>query len=443
MSPLDCSPRSAAALADEAFWRSNEHFFAERMGQPCCTLAGLSLLLAQLPGNFAVVVHGEVDCLNNFPHFDGVSLPQFYCTGISEKEFASGDTARPLRECLEAVIAEKSPEVVFVLSMCLMEMIHDDFPRIAADVAARTGVPVVPLRTSGLKVVSQAEYSDEFYALLAGLFPQAVAPEPGLVNLVGLPRLGPEQNRELEEALRAAGARLNRSFPMDADLPGWRGIGRAAANLIVDIGLYPRLSDYLRRRAARCSEVPLPVGFRQTQRFFRALGEAIGRPRAVEDAVRARAEAAGRAVESFRKRFDGLRLAVGLRMANFSRPAQLAADGTAEIDAFAELGWDVTLLVQGPPDPAGRRHFQERLERLGCGLPALIFAEPDELAGQLGSGRFDAAYLGDHAREYARRAGLALVPVGALRPFFSGVPGNLDLLRRALEAVPVGAAPPR
>jgi nitrogenase molybdenum-iron protein alpha/beta subunit len=426
--------------SDDQFWRRNERFFTERMGQPCCTLAGISKMLAHLPGNFAVVVHGEMDCLNNFPHFEGGSLDRFYCTHVSQHEFAAGDTARPLRQCLDAVIEAQAPDAVFVLSMCLMEMIHDDFPRVTSEIAARTGVPIVPLRTSGLEVVSEAEYIDSFYCELGRLFPAPPRPEPGLVNFVGLPALGSDAAAELARALDAAGLRMSCSYPIAAGLDDWRRIGCAAANFVVDTPLYPRFVAALQASRVPCHDVPLPAGLAQTQSFYHAIGEAAGRRQDVERAVAGAADATRAAVDSFKRRFQGLRLAVGLRMANFNGPAQLALDGLAEVRAFLELGLDVTLLIQGPPDVRGRSYFQSRLQALGFNLPSLVFAEPGELTEHLGSGRFDLAYMRDHARQYTQRAGIALITTGTLRPLLCGALDNVKAITRAAESRRVAAA---
>ena len=420
--------------SDELFWRKNERFFTQRMGQPCCTLAGISKLLSHLPGNFAVVVHGEMDCLNNFPHFEGCSLDRFYCTHVSQLQFSRGDTASPLRECLEAVLETQRPQAVFVLSMCLMEMIHDDFPKVVADISARTGVPIVPLRTSGLQVVAEAEYTDDLYCQLSRIFPRASSADPALVNLVGLPALSAHATAELSAALSAAGRRLNCTYPAAASLDDWQRLDLADVNLLVDASMYPKLTELLRASRRTCHDVPLPIGCEQTSAFYRATGAALGERAAVERAAHAWAEKAATGVADFKRRHAGLRLAAGLRMANFSSPAQLARDGLAEISAFTELGLQVTLLIQGPPEVKGRSYFQARLSELGCELPSIVFAEPGELAEHLGSGRFDLAYLRDHARQYTERAGLPLISAGRLQPLFGGVLENLKTLTRAVES---------
>ena len=45
----------------------------------------------------------------------GPNKINFYCTGLTEKEFVSGRTQEPLTRCLRAVASEARPEAIFVL----------------------------------------------------------------------------------------------------------------------------------------------------------------------------------------------------------------------------------------------------------------------------------------------------------------------------------------
>ncbi|HBL18471.1 MAG: hypothetical protein A2X36_10835 [Elusimicrobia bacterium GWA2_69_24] len=423
-------------MSDEAFWDANQRFFTERMGQPCCTLAGIARILTQMPGRFAVVVHGEDGCLDCFPHFEGRSVSHFYGSRVSQLDCAAGRTEAVLESCLAAVLAgQDRPELVFVLSSCLMEMIGSDLEGVCRRAARKHGVPVLALRTSGLKIVSQAEYTDWFYGVLAGLGgsrPRRPA-APGALNIVGLPRLEPGPRRELESLLAAAGARLRCSYPLDAGLDDWRSFAAAAAHAVVDSGLYPSFTARLRKLEAPLIPVPLPVGLAPTLRFFRAIARAFAAVPAMDRALAGPAAEARERMRGFARRFGGLRVAVGLRMANFAGASRLAFDGLGELAAFTELGWKPTLLIQGPPEKKARDYFASRLRRLGCRAPALVFAEPGELEHLLGGGRFDAAFMGDHARDYARAAGVPLIGASSLAPFFGGIARNLAVFAAALD----------
>ena len=50
--------------ADEAFWQKQEARKRGLLGQPCCTQSNMSWAMMDVPGDFAVVVHGEFDRAN-------------------------------------------------------------------------------------------------------------------------------------------------------------------------------------------------------------------------------------------------------------------------------------------------------------------------------------------------------------------------------------------
>jgi len=437
-------PRVASvADQDEKFWREQEKRLTQQIGQPCCTLAGICSVLSGLPGPFAVVVHGERDCLNSFVHYQGVSSNQFYCTNMSQLQFATGQTAEPLRRCLEFIARERSPSAILVLGTCLTEMIHDDFETVAREVSQRAGIPVLTLRTSGLQASSQTDMLDWLFSTLAQ-FPKASAGDrleqsrARRLNLIGAPSLENGQARqELSEILGKAGLELNGSYPYDVSFADWGRLTHAAANFVVDPTLYPKLLSQTEGHGVPSIDVPLPVGITQTRRFFRKIGSYFGVEGLMEKAIRPWAQPAEKRLEAFRKRFAGLRLALGLRMVNNYRSDQLAYDGLGDLAAFTEAGFDVTLLIQGPPEEKSRRHFRDRLEQLGCRLAFVVFPDPYDLPPLLRAGRFDLAYLADHARGEARQAGVPMVRSRCLEPFFRGAQDNLDYLETILNEIGV------
>ena len=99
--------------------------------------------------------------------------------------------------------------------------------------------------------------------------------------------------------------------------------------------------------------------------------------------------------------------------------------------ALAELGFDLTLMVQGPPDKAPK--FQAMFDRRGVEHPFEVFPEPWNLSEHLGGGRFDVAYLADHCRGECRKAGVPMIVSRELEPYYSGVGSNLEHLDRLLR----------
>lgn len=462
---------------DEPFWQNQEKRIQGALGQPCCTLSGISTGLINMEGDFAVVVHGEDECAACFRHV-GVSAAQFYCDGLTEKEFVTGETSEPLEACLRAVAEETSPEAIFVLGACPVEVIGDRFELVVDKVQKdHPTIPMVPLHTSGLKVGSQAAMLDWMFSTLAAI-PGTVPPvdqawrkQVGLAgmdlvfsylsknaealsvvqeqaanlperrelasehcaNFVGLPRSTRRGDSESEVAtvLREAGVELVANFPRAATFQDWRAIKHAKATFIADRSLYPKLVNVLEGHGQEVLEVPLPTGVAQTDDFYRTVGEVYGVSDGIFDIVAREREAAMAAVETFKARYAGLKVAMGIRMLNNYEADQLAYMGLGDYRALAELGFDLTLMVQGPPDKAPK--FQAMFDRRGVEHPFEVFPEPWNLSEHLGGGRFDVAYLADHCRGECRKAGVPMIVSRELEPYYSGVGSNLEHLDRLLR----------
>jgi hypothetical protein len=256
------------------------------------------------------------------------------------------------------------------------------------------------------------------------------APPPSC-NLLGLPRRQADRS-ELAEALAAAGIRLGERLPEDASLDAWRRVSWADVTLVVDRSLYPQLVKTLEQdHGLSTLEVPLPTGLRQTRRFYQLLGDHFGVTERLTEVLSAHDARARAARERFRKRARGLRLALGLRMLNNYRADQLAYGGLGDAEALRELGFDITLLIQGPRKAAPR--FEALLEAAGCALPYQIFPSPWNLAPLLAEGGYDVAYLADHSREEARKAGVPMIESRSLRPLYAGIEPNLEQLAELLR----------
>ncbi|MBI4676510.1 MAG: hypothetical protein HY748_02885 [Elusimicrobia bacterium] len=406
--------------------------------QPCCSLSGAAAMLSAMEGRFAVVVHGERDCLNSFLAFNFPGAERFYCTNLGETQAALGRTSKALERCLEAAAAKDAPQALIVLGTCLTEMIGDDFPAVARRFSRRMGVPVLALRTSGLRSGTQAELLDLLYASLSTLSPRrgrgrSRKEGKGLI-LVGLPADGAVGGAsEIERTLERLGLDLVGSFPHRGDLDAWRRIGGADAAFVVDRSLYPRFAAALESRGMSVAEVPLPIGLGQSLRCLEIIARRFGVEERLKDAAADGARECRREIARFRADFRGLSLAYGLRMCTNYEGDFLAYEGLGDLEFFAELGFRTALLVQGAPESESRRRIGERLRALGRKEPFLVFPDPIVLPGILSKGGFSLAYLGGHAGPEAARAGVPLVATRSLSPFFKGCLDNIARVRELLS----------
>lgn len=477
--PQDLPPAYLKArAADEPFWRAQEARVQGSTGQPCCTLSGISTGLIRMPGDFAVIVHGEDECASCFLHY-GPSSHRFFCTGLGEEHFVTGETGARLERCLRLVAGEVAPQAIFVLGACPIEVIGDRFETVVE--AVQQDFPHIPMRamhTSGLKVGSQTAMLDWMYSTLVGLptrppvdpaWREAVAaagldtvdaflslsPEDLLARhraareLVEPPPLARERcvaflglpNRddlggyaaEWEAVLREVGLVVTGDYPYAATLEDWRTATWPKAVFAVDRLNFPQTVQAMRAADVQVVDVALPAGLEATDAFYRTLGEVYGLAAEIEAAVAPRRAAAVAAIEAFRARRGGLRMAMGLRMLNNYKTDQLAQQGLGDYAALAELGFDITVMVQGEPEKQAR--FEEMFARRGIHVPFTMFAEPWNLAEHLGGGRYDIAYLGDYAREEARKAGLPMIVSRLLYLGYDGVARNAAAVESKLAQV--------
>lgn len=462
-----------ATVDDEAFWQHQQKRREKQFGQPCCTQSGMSWTMIDMPGNFAVVIHGEYDCLNCFHHHVGRSAFQYYSTRLTEEMLTTGRTEAALRECLELVARHQRPEVVIVLGTCPVEVIGDQFGPVVQAVSAETGIPMIPLRTSGLALSSQQQMLDWLFKTLATLPPAPpvdrtwqrevallamdalfghhagssdaaalvarlrAAPSPRVggsarVNLVGMPHVAGAVPEPVV-LLASAGVDVNGSYPEGASITEWRAIRHAQAALVSDVAMYPRLLEVLARDHHQAIvEVPIPVGLGASLRLYEAIGAATDRLDAVRAAITPAADAARAAIDAGRARVAGAKVGVTIRMLANYRSDNLAYDGLGEVEALTELGLDVHLFVQGPPEDGPREQFAAQLAARGNQLPFTVFPGPWVLGDYLRDAGCDLVVSSDTVRNEARAVGVPHLPTGSLRPYLQGVPAIAEAVSAAL-----------
>lgn len=436
-----------ARPADELFWQEQERVMQGGLGQPACTLSGISTGMMKMRGRFAVVIHGERECASCFRH-GGPANVQFFFTGLQEREFVTGETHERLRRCLHLVARKVQPDVILVLGACPIEVIGDRFEVQVNEIAeAYPHITFRALHTSGLKVGTQTAMLDWMFETLASVpeqplateiarwdfgTPPVDAPRERSLNLLAVPMPLRHELAPIEPygTLSTAGLHLIGSYPEASSLSAWRVIHHAAATFVADRSLYPKFVGTLEARGQQVVQVPLPIGLGPTLALYDVIGQSTGRAEEVAAAIAPLREHAETSIAAFRERFAGMKLAYGVRMVNNYQADLLAYGGLGDYHALMELGFDVTLLVQGPPDK--RDKFKKMFERRGVDLPFEMFLEPWVLGDILRDGQFDLACVADHVRNEASKAGVPMIVSRALHPWLTGVPHTTVELSRIL-----------
>ncbi len=405
------------------------------LAQHGCAMTGFIFQLSGMPGRLSLVIFGERDCANAMPRLRAktASDPEWnvFSVGLQESDVVSGSAEERLAQCLRAVASDPggAPEGILVLSTCLSDMIGADPVPVCRAIEQETGVRIVPVATSGLRLRTQAEVGDWVARTMVTEFGRGGEPDSAAVNLIGYstdPAERPEYQRwtfqaEVAEALRPAGLRLNAQAPIGASLEDWRNLPLAGLSVVVDRAMYADLLARIERPGHRVVEMGQPYGLARTDAFYHAIAQATGRSLeaglAALDARRAAVEALAQA----RERFAGRRLAYGIGSHHNFRPDDLASEGLGALPLMIEMGFDVEIVIQERDRPDVHERIRRNLAAMGVDLPYRLFYEPAVLAPALAEGRFDVGYLSDFLMGQAAQVHLPTVPLGHLLPGYRGV----------------------
>lgn len=425
------------------------------LAQHGCAMTGFAFQLAGIPGDLSLVIFGERDCANAMPRLRAktASDPKWevFSAGLREQDVVAGLAEERLERCLRAVAAPRRrapgvvhpPEGIVVLSTCLSEMIGADPVPACRKIEDETGVPIVPVATSGLRLRTQAEVADWVARTMVTGFGRRGDPDPTAINLIGfttdpveLPKdLHRTFQGEVADALRPAGLRVNAQAPIGASLDDWRNLTLGGLSVVVDRAIYGDLLKLLEHPGHRVIEIPQPYGVARTDAFYRAIAEATGR-RLDDDLVGLEARrTAVQALEEARERFAGRRLAYGIGSHHNFRPDDLASEGLGALPLMIEMGFDIEIVIQERDRPDVHERIQRNLKAMGIDLPYRLFYEPAVLAPVLAEGRFDVGYLSDFLMGQATQVHLPTVPLGHVVPGYRGVPRAVGQFGRAAGTV--------
>ena len=450
-------------ISDEAFWKKQEKRREHRLGQPCCTQSGMSWTMINMPGNFAVVVHGEQDCLNCFHHHTGKSSVQFYSTRLTDSQLTMGTTDEPLRQCLDLIALEERPDFILVLGTCPVEVIGSVFSDVVQEVSQRTGVPMIPLRTSGLRLSSQQEMLDWLYQTLVSLnipkpprdyqYDISIAQRklkslwkkhfkiepifPSLspldsssevtINLIGVPS---GRHPEIEWICQSLGISVQASFPEKASTDDWLRMREAEHSFVVDPGMFPRLIAALESFDQLIHEIPFPMGLEASMQIIEKIAFVCHKEEQARQLLEPLRDILHRTTQPYYQAWKGKKFAVVTRMRNSYQLQSVSHNGLGHLPAILEMGMPVSLLIQGAPDPKIRDSYQEILAKQGFSIPFYIFSSPFELEILLNEHQFDGICVADQGRHAAHASGTPLIDPGELQSGLIGVKENAQLIEK-------------
>ena len=140
----------------------NKDSLAGAVSQRACVFCGSRVVLYPI-ADALHLVHGPIGCavytwdirgaLSSGPELHRLS----FSTDLQELDVIFGGEKK-LEKALLELIARHSPKAAFVYSTCIVGIIGDDLAAVCRKVAAKTGIPVLPVQSEGFKGNKRAGY---------------------------------------------------------------------------------------------------------------------------------------------------------------------------------------------------------------------------------------------------------------------------------------------
>ncbi|MFA6451077.1 MAG: nitrogenase component 1 [bacterium] len=402
-----------------------------KLAQHACLLEGLCICLARTGGDFAVIIHSYRDCANILPRgVPGYSSDRFFCTNLRESDVMAGSTMERLSECVRLVAELENPAAIYVFGSCLSELIGDDIENGLAEAAEEISMPVIAVTSSGLDDISPKKVVDRHADLMYRAASAKAEPIPFSVNLIGFPPDG----GEIAGILAAAGIEVNAGLSEKSPMPEWLKLPRGSLNAVLDKSLFSIIIEKMKNEhGIPTLEVPLPIGVSGTDDFFMGIAAHFKKNREMKEAIRDKRKAAAAAVSSRAEEWNGMKIAYNIGTEREYNHHITAKSGLCEVGFFRELNFDVTLLIQGSPEPRRRFLVSRQLREMGIDAGFDIFVDNVSMASALRKAKFNLVYCVEAMAEIVRPTKVPLIGLGSMRTGYGGCLFNLELIAKTLS----------
>jgi light-independent protochlorophyllide reductase B subunit len=248
---------------------------AVKIPRGTCRLFGTIKAISNIK-NSAIVVHGPKGCVYHINYIMGMrgdKPSNVYSTCMDENDVIFGAEEK-LKDAIEELDAELTPDLLAVLSCCASSIIGEDVERAVRDVATRA--MVIGIESGGFEGDYRTGYSETLKRLVDVLVQDPANIDRAAVNLIGMLRGGPDL-KELKKVLALASLRVNAVLTADATLQQIRDIGSAALNIVVCEATGREAAELLEQKFGMSYIVEeIPIGYEATKRFLARVGDALG-----------------------------------------------------------------------------------------------------------------------------------------------------------------------
>jgi nitrogenase molybdenum-iron protein alpha/beta subunit len=218
----------------------------------------------------------------------------------------------------------------------------------------------------------------------------------------------------------------------------WQRLPVGALNVVIDKELFTSLTSSMQSElGVPFIEIPLPEGVSGTDAFFLKIASHFKKKEAMKEVLQDPELAGDRkkamaAVAKFSAKWKGMKLAYNIGTDRNYYHLISAKDGLCEVNFFRELGFDVTLLVQGNPEPKRILMIRKQLKEMKIEADIDIFVDNVSMTPALRKKDYGLVYCVGAMAEMVRPTKIPMIALADLNLGYDGCLYNLFLIEKAL-----------
>jgi light-independent protochlorophyllide reductase B subunit len=342
-----------------------------------CALEGAAGILAGIR-DISIVIHSPQGCSSTVSaaydvHEIDFTKRKVACTRLFETDIVMGASEK-LRGLIKEVDSKFKTRAIFVIGTCAADIIGEDIEGLCRNLQPQVNAKLIPLMAGGFR-------GDGYAGIELGLnalFPFIKIQDKKIPNSVNL--LAPQANlnptwwadlKWVREVLEKIGIKVQAVLPHETSLEELENAGCASANILLshDAGYkFGVKMQEIHDIPLILSDIPLPVGLKNTARWLRAVGKYFGVEEKVETIIK---DGEALTIDALRRR--------GLMMIQRYRNCRVAvsADATLGIGLtrmlFEELEMIPELLLFRSALPDSQFLLENELKDMGIS-PNIVFS---------------------------------------------------------------------
>lgn len=285
----------------------------------------------------------------------GVKLiknPRIIVTNLDQKSVVFGGEKK-LRESVKLAVERYSPKLIFIYTSCASGIIGDDIDAIASDLELDyPDVTIVPIHCEGFKSKICASGFDAAFLSINKYILKKQKKEkiPNLINLFAPTTVSYADQKEMERMLNTIGIDVN-YIPFYSSLEKIKKIPQAVAST----SICKVFADEFMKTLEQDYDIPyshtvMPIGIRNTDKWFRGVAKVLGREKEVEAIIESEHKRIEPLVAKIRERLEGKRVFI--------------CGGTGRSFAAAALIDDFGMELAGLETPTYDKDAQDDIEYL-------------------------------------------------------------------------------